>query len=179
MRIYILKALTPPCFQVSSSSVQGGQGESSSRLDTEVTTGEVRAMLRSSPRVTSRGDDGPSRVSSRGDEPVSSAGYKRSRCDVEEDDGEQPGPSTKVAMVTSSAHVQHSSESTSEVSQSTGSDLFIVSAVSQSSSKQPMSKHPVGSLVSSSEHDLAASSSFDSIMSDSAAVTSSEVITMF
>ena len=132
-------------------------------------------MLRSSPRVSSRGDDPSSRVSSRGDEPVSSAGYKRARCDVEDDDGEQPGPSTKIAMVTSSAHVQHISESTSEVSQSTGSDLCVVSAVSQSSSKQPVSRHTAGSLVSSSEHDMAASSSFDSIMSDSAAVTSSEV----
>ena len=134
-------------------------------------------MLRSSPRVSSRGDEPSPRVSSRGDEPVSSAGYKRARCDIEEDDGEQPGPSTKVAMVTSSAHMQHNTESTSEVSQSTGSDLCIVSAVSQSSSKQPLSKHPVGSLVSSSELDMAASSSFESIISDSAAVTSSEVIT--
>ena len=81
--------------QVSSSSVQS-QGESSRR---ESELGEVRAMLCSSPRVSSRGD-----------EPVSSAGFKRARCDIDDEDGEQPGPSTKIAMVTSSAHVHHSSE---------------------------------------------------------------------
>ena len=89
--------------QVSSSSVQSQGESSSSRPDQEVTTGEVRAMLRSSPRVSSRGD-----------ESVSSAGFKRSRCDVEDDDGEQPGPSTKIAMVTSSAHVHHTVEVNTE-----------------------------------------------------------------
>lgn len=105
-------------------------------------------MLRTSPRI----------------EPYSSgAGYKRARCDIEESDGEQPGPSTKIAMVTSSAHVMHTTEvqASSEVSQSDISRIL--------QSVQPVSQ------VSSSELDQVASSSRDAVMADSAGVTSSEV----
>jgi len=96
---------------VSSSSVQA-QGESSSH---EPTTGEVRAILRNSPR-------------GRREEVSSAAGVKRSRTDEDED--EEPGPSTKIAMVTSSAHVQ---QHETEVSQSTPVFGMISSASSSSS----------------------------------------------
>ena len=126
--------------------VSSSEQHGSSSMDGP-STGQASSEVRPISRVSSRGASSDDQVSGSS----GPTGFKRARCDEEDD--QQPGPSSKIAMVTSSAHV-----------------------VVEPCSQQP--QQISGAVVSSSEQlHVGSSSSAVELSSDSTtgAVTSSEV----